>query len=155
MQLTYNNIADGFDPNSRVWVYNSNRPLTDDEIRYAQAEIDYFVKEWAAHGNELKATGAILYDRFLVLVVDETHEGASGCSIDSSVKFIKELGAKLNIDFFNRLNLVIEENNELMYCHISELAEHPNSFVFNPMVTNLGEFRSSWRQKSVESPLLT
>ena len=112
-----------------------------------------WIEEWAAHGNELKATGAILYDRFLVLVVDETHEGASGCSIDSSVKFIKELGAKLNIDFFNRLNLVIEENDELTYCHISELAKHPNAFVFNPMVTNLGELRSSWRQKSVESPL--
>ncbi len=34
---------------------------------------------------------------------DETQAEASGCSIDGSVHFVKELGAEIGVDFFNRM----------------------------------------------------
>ena len=113
-----------------------------------------FLPQWAAHGNSLFGDYSIEHDKFLILAVDESQAGASGCSIDSSVRFIKDLGAYLKIDFFNRLNMVIEEGGELEIIHISDLKDHPNAFVFNPMITNLSDLRENWKVRVEESPFV-
>jgi len=50
---------------------------------------------WTAHNNQLKAKGEIRYNRFLILIVDESQAGASGCSIDKSVPFYETAGTTL------------------------------------------------------------
>ena len=140
---------------SKVWVYTANRVLSDEEVSLLQSETDTFVRGWAAHGTGLKAKGTVIENRFLVLVADETEVHASGCSIDSSVKFVKSAGAQLNVDFFNRMQLVIRNNGELKYVHVSELKNHPDWEVYNPMITTLGELRSSWCIPISESPFIS
>lgn len=140
--------------NSRVWVYSSNRELRADEQSSMQFELDQFMKEWAAHGNSLFGETKILENRFVVIVVDESLVSASGCSIDTSVNFIKSIGEKFNVDFFDRLNMTIDSDGELKRVHISELINHPNAFVYNPMITNLSDLRSNWKVKVSESPFV-
>lgn len=137
---------------SKVWVYTANRELSDVEVNLLQTETNTFVNGWSAHGNGLKARGVVLENRFLVLAADETEVNASGCSIDSSVKFVKSMGTKLNVDFFNRLFLVIRKGDEFNYVHVSELREYATWDVYNPMITALSEFRTSWRIQVSESP---
>ena len=137
---------------SKVWVYTANRVLSDEEVSMLQRETDTFVSGWAAHGAGLEARGEVIENRFLVLVADETQVHASGCSIDSSVKFVKSVGNQLNVDFFNRMQLVIRKNGELKYVHVSELKNHPDWEVYNPMITTLSELRSSWVIQVSESP---
>ena len=113
-----------------------------------------FLKSWAAHGNDLKADGILTHDQFIVLVVDESIADASGCSIDSSVKFIKTIGTALNVDFFDRLNLVIEKDGIFKRSHISDLNKYSDWNVFNPMVTDLIGLRTNWKQEVTKSPFL-
>jgi hypothetical protein len=141
-----------FNSISRVWVYTANRLLTSDEQKFIRDEMHLFLGSWAAHGSELKADGLLVHDHFIILAVDESKTGASGCSIDSSVKFIKAIGAELNIDFFDRLNLVVEKNGEFNYSHISELKKFEDWNVFNPMVTDLAGLRTNWKQQVTKSP---
>lgn len=92
-----------FSPESRVWVYVCNRPLQAEEATAAQEQVNRFCRQWAAHNQALKAAGEIFQQQFLMLMVDESGTGASGCSIDSSVHFIENLGKSLQVDFFERM----------------------------------------------------
>jgi hypothetical protein len=89
-----------------------------------------------------------------VLVADESSTKASGCSIDSSVRFIKEIGSKLKIDFFNRLYVLIEKDGEFKRVHFSDLSEYTNWNLFNPMVKTLGEMRTNWIVPVQESAMI-
>ena len=93
------NTIKNIPPDSKVWVYQSNRKLTDSEVETISNSGLAFIEQWAAHGASLKASFDVLYNRFIILSVDEKQAMASGCSIDSSIRFIKEIEKLLNINF--------------------------------------------------------
>lgn len=144
MLQNYKETFQDFNLSSRVWVYASNRALNPTESAFVQDEINEFVKQWATHGKELVAKGAVLFDRFILLAVDEQKVGASGCSIDSSVHFVKALGKELDVNFFDRLNLYITKDQEIKRIHISDMANYPDWNLFDPMIANLEQLVNSW-----------
>ncbi|MFT6324685.1 MAG: hypothetical protein ACJAWO_002250 [Halieaceae bacterium] len=86
-----------------------------------------------------------------MLAVDEQVANASGCSIDKSVHFISDLGSKLNIDFFNRLNLVVDVDGTFEMLSVDELEEkvklgtvQPSASTFNNNIKELADLQSSW-----------
>jgi hypothetical protein len=86
-------------PNTaRVWIYGGERALSAAEANLLTASMNSFLKQWTAHKRELKAAWEVRYQRFVIIAVDEQMMSASGCSIDSLVRHLAELGRKLNID---------------------------------------------------------
>jgi hypothetical protein len=100
-------IPKNFSDNSKVWVYQSDRKLNSKEVTHLKEQVQNFVQNWISHNNQLKAFGDIYLDQIIILMVDESNASASGCSIDTSVAFIKQMGHKYDIDFFNRWNFLI------------------------------------------------
>src|SRR5690606_12771664 len=90
---------------NRVWIYQADRFLSDEEVTRMSASLNDFISQWAAHGNALAARGYIKYNLFLILEVDERQASASGCSIDSSVRFIKSLEQAFGVGFFDRMKV--------------------------------------------------
>lgn len=140
-----------FSENSRVWVYQANRKLTDTETRDIQARLNHFTTGWTAHNNQLKATAEVRYNRFLILIVDESQAGASGCSIDKSVNFIKQIEKDFNINLLDRFNLAYREGNEVLSAPrhdfedmLKQGAINSNTIVFNNMVQNFNELQTKW-----------
>lgn len=140
-----------FSENSRVWVYQADRELTNAEVLEAQILLDNFTTSWTAHSNQLKAKGEIRYNRFFILVVDESQAGASGCSIDKSVHFMQQLETKFHINLFDRFNLAYREGDEVLSAprnvfenKLKEGAINTNTIVFNNLVQNLTELNSKW-----------
>ena len=82
---------------ARIWIYPSNRPFTEEELERLIPSLDHFVANWAAHGTPLKAAYTLPYRRFIVLGVDQDNQKASGCSIDSSVRFIQEIEEEFQV----------------------------------------------------------
>ena len=72
---------------SIVWVYQSNRNLTEQEISKIAIELKGFLESWTSHNKPIKAAYQIRYNRFIIIAVDKDFE-TSGCSIDTSVSFI-------------------------------------------------------------------
>jgi hypothetical protein len=144
---------EGFASNSRTWVYQSSRDLTDAEAEEVKNLASGFASEWKSHGTPLNAAAEVLYNRFLVMMVDEDAGTASGCSIDSSVAQIRSIEQKLNIDLFDRMNLAyLNSKGEMEAVHansISRAVEHnvldANSTVFNNMISSFAELQNSWR----------
>lgn len=133
-----------FSADSQVWIYAADRFLDDQETEKTNALIRDFVREWAAHGKGLFADGVVIEHNFVVIVADEKKVQASGCSIDASVHFIKELGKLLKVDFFNRLQVLIKKEDEFKRIPFHDLKNYPDWFVYNPMVKNLNDLRTNW-----------
>jgi len=140
-----------FSENSRVWVYQADRELTDREVQQVQNELDSFATGWTAHNNQLKAKGEVRYNRFIILTVDESQAGASGCSIDKSVRFIKDMQQQFNINLLDRFNLAYREGSEVLSAPrhvfedlIKQGSINTDTIVFNNMVQNLSELETKW-----------
>ncbi len=140
-----------FSPQSRVWVYQSNRAFSNEEVKEIQQKLNDFTVQWKAHGHQLAAKAEVLYNFFIVFFVDEASAGVTGCSIDSSVRIIKDLEQTYNIDLFNRFNIaykiegkVIVANKEDFETLVNIKAVGPKTIVFNNLVQTLLEYETKW-----------
>jgi len=140
-----------FPDTSRVWIYQGNEKFPEQDIGLVNMRVRAFAQEWVSHNVQLKATGGLLHDRFLVLVADESKAGASGCSIDTSVRFVKAMGEAYHIDFFDRLNFAYLEGEEVHLVHRNSLADlygqeriTDETLFFDNLVRNKGEFLARW-----------
>jgi hypothetical protein len=83
---------------SRVWVYQAERRLNEQELVIVRQRLSRFCEGWNTHGNGMPTSFEVFDNQILVLAVDESGLGASGCSIDSSVKVLKELESLLGFN---------------------------------------------------------
>jgi hypothetical protein len=140
-----------FSQHSRVWIYQADKKLTDDVVQQIQQELDKFTTGWTAHNNQLKAKGEVRYNRFLILIVDESQAGASGCSIDKSVHFMQNIGQHFNINLFDRFNLAYRDGEEILSLPRHAFEDmlkqgkiNTETIVYNNMVQNLTELETKW-----------
>lgn len=140
-----------FSPQSRVWIYQSNRKFTAAEEVEILNRLEAFTSQWKAHGNELMAKAEIKYGFFIILTVDESQANVTGCSIDSSVRIIKEIEQAYQVDLFNRFNMAYKVGDDVIVnskedfetlVNIKQIT--PETIVFNNMVQNLQELDSKW-----------
>jgi hypothetical protein len=137
---------DTLDGQAKVWSYQSDRLLTDTEVQWINEQLNPFLKEWAAHGTKLKAYGEVMNKAHLILAVDESAHNASGCSIDTSVRFIKSLEKELNVSFFNRLKMLTLSDGQFVYVNYADLATLPDeTIVFNNTISSADEFKNNWK----------
>ncbi len=140
-----------FFPQSKVWIYQSNRKLTPIERKEIQSVLDQFTAQWQAHGFQLWAKAMIKYDFFIVFVVDERKASASGCSIDSSVRLIKQLETQFGLDLFNRFNIAYKLEDEVYVINKEDFKTlvaakkiTTDTIVFNNLVQNYTDFKEKW-----------
>lgn len=140
---------------SRVWIYQSARELSPDESQRARTLVKNFVQQWTSHSEKVLADGAVVHNRFVVLVADETSVQLGGCSIDSSVKWIQGLEQQLGITLLDRLTVAYRDGQSIKTADqntFQQLFENrlvdENTIVFNNLVHTLQEFYTKW-----ETPL--
>ena len=138
--------------NSRVWVYQSVRKLTSDEVKDIEVKIKQFVTNWTSHKEGVAGDGCLLYDRFVVLMADEEQTGVSGCSLDSSIHFVKEIEKDSGTNFFDRWNIAYKKDGEVFSCSLTEFGTMVESgevsdetIVFNNLVQSKKDFETKWQ----------
>ena len=98
---------------ARIWVYASEKALTQNQQDYILNVISEELKGWNAHKQPLTAGVTILENHFIVVGLDENKNGASGCSIDTLQKTIQELEKELSFSLMNRLNVFCKVEQEI------------------------------------------
>lgn len=143
---------------SRVWIYQSNRKISDEELEFIKNKLDVFVGQWSAHGTPLRASYTIEYNRFVIIAVDETDQQVTGCSIDASVAVILEIQNELTIDLLDKLNVTYKIGEHIAHKSLIDFkkmakdkAVTSKTIVFNNLVTNIGEWREFWEIPAEES----
>ncbi|SMO64077.1 ABC transporter ATPase [Solitalea koreensis] len=142
---------DNFDNNSRVWIYQSNRELTSDEMNWLNIQLLAFTSDWTAHSNSLKAKFEVRYNRFIILIVDERAHNASGCSIDKSVNFMKQMEQSLKINLFDRFHIAFKEGETVKSVERDDFEQliiegtiTADTIVFNNLVSTKAELEKNW-----------
>lgn len=96
---------DALPPTARVWIYQANRPLTEAELAAVGPRLAQFATAWTSHGAALSAAVEFRHRQFLIIGLDEAVAGASGCSIDASVRFVQALESALSISLLDKAHL--------------------------------------------------
>ena len=84
-------------------------------------------------------------------MADETNAKVSGCSTDSSVHLMKQLGQKFHVDFFNRTNLAFVINHKIQVLPMNQLHYaldnyfiNPDTLYFNNLVQTKEQLENNW-----------
>ena len=99
MKVDFDQLGD----EARIWIFQNVQEIPPDLIDGIQEDVESFVIDWSAHQQPLAAFGGVFHRRFIVLMVDEAFNKASGCSIDTSVAFIKKLEEHYGLKLFDRM----------------------------------------------------
>lgn len=143
------------EPHSRVWVFQADRFLTEKEVATIKSDMSEFMQTWAAHGKEIFGDFTVQYDLFLIIGADEKRAPASGCSIDTLMRKVQELGQSLNVDFLNRLQIAYEDPSTKIHLVTIEAFKQLMSkdeitgqtTVYNNLIENVEELNENWRTK--------
>jgi hypothetical protein len=137
---------------ARLWIYQADRTLTAQEVSLVEKSLQHLCTSWQAHGNDLRTSFKVLHQQFILLAVDESMAGASGCSIDGSVRSLKEIQQQTGIDFFDRTRVAFLEGSEVITFKLSELKElfstgrlSGNSITFNNAITIKAQLDHQWK----------
>ena len=143
----YKNLPD----NSRVWIYQADREFTDREMDFIALKAEDFINQWTRHGDDLKGSFTFKYNQFLVLVVDESFNNVSGCSIDSSVRFVQALEKEFQLDLMNKMNITFKDNDTINLAKLPDFQKFvkeqivtAETIVFNNMVNTKEDFENNW-----------
>ena len=143
---------------ARVWVYQANRPLSDGDVVVINQALQPALSQWAAHGQALLASAQVIKNRFVVVGVDEGYNLPSGCSIDSSVRTLRQLGESLGIDFFDRSAAILATDGAVQTIELPVIKAAvssgdvtPETTVFNTLVKTKAEFLTNWRLRAENS----
>ncbi|MEO8516062.1 MAG: ABC transporter ATPase [Flavobacterium sp.] len=143
---------------SKIWIYQSNRKFSDEEISEIDHDVKAFVTEWAAHGTSLEASYLLRYNRFIIFAVNQDVQAATGCSIDKSVQFIQELEQKYDVDLLDKMNVTFKNGDFVAHKTLIEFkkmakekAVSGSTIVFNNLVNTIEEFNDAWEIPAEES----
>jgi hypothetical protein len=144
--------------NSRVWIYQSEREFNQKEIEIISVKAEEFINSWTRHGDNLKGSFTIKYNQFLVLAVDESFNNVSGCSIDSSVRFVQQLEKELQLDLMNKMNVSFKDNETINLVKLADFQKFvkeqkitSETIVFNNMVNTKEDFENNWEIPAKQS----
>lgn len=152
MNLEYKSLLDSsFDPQSRVWIYQSIRIFSISEALDIEETLQAFAEQWKSHGTPVKGAAYLFFGQFIILMADETATGVSGCSTDSSVRLIKEIEQQYGVNMFDRTTLSFIIKDKIQQLPLAQLPYafqngflDADSLYFNNTVQTKEELENKW-----------
>ena len=143
---------------SRIWIYQSNRKFSDEEMTEIETALQAFLENWSAHGTSLESSYQLKYNRFIIIAVNQEVQSATGCSIDASVEFIQTLEKKYNVDLLDKMNVTFKLGEHIAHKPlidfkkmVKDKAVTENTIVFNNLINTIEEFNESWEVPAADS----
>ncbi len=137
---------------ARLWIFQSDRVLSKDEVSHIRSWLDDFTPRWTSHNRSLKAKSTIAFDRFIIIALDEQmSHAASGCSIDSLTHHIQAIGDKLSINMMDRVTFYFLLEDGVQGLHMNKVEEanksgliSKDSLVFDNLIKTKKELHNQW-----------
>lgn len=144
---------------ARVWIFGSDRPLTEEGTTVLLKHVDEYLAGWKAHGAPLTVGSQHRDQRFLVIAVDQSTAGATGCSIDGLFRVLQgiepQVGASLvgggRVFYRGAESVVQSTTREQLPTLVASGEITKDTVVFDTTITDLGSFRSGFEKRAKES----
>lgn len=145
---------DALPDDARVWVFATATPLVGPAADALLGAVDGFLAGWAAHGVPLRCARAWRDDRFLAVGVDQSVEGASGCSIDGLFRELRALEARLGTSvlagprvYWRDADGTVQGSDRVRFRALAqEGALAANTPVFDTTLTTAGTWRTAFER---------
>ena len=152
MNLDYQQlIPENFSKNTRVWIYQSSRLFTLSEALQLEEELKQFGENWLSHGASVNASCFLFFGYFIILMADEAEITVSGCSTDSSVRFVKNIEQSYNVSLFDRTNLAFIVKDKIELLPISQVNYaiqngyiSDSTLFFDNAIQDISAFKNKW-----------
>ncbi|MBK7129878.1 MAG: hypothetical protein IPM74_04755 [Crocinitomicaceae bacterium] len=146
-------MLDKLAPHSRVWIFQSDRFLAEQDIHTIAAVMKEFLPQWASHGNDLYGDYAVAENLFLIVGVDEKKALTSGCSVDELNRVIKQIGKMIQAEFFDRLRVAFhDKSGELKHLPMFEFKAlmkkdevTGSTYVYNNLIESKADLETKWK----------
>ncbi len=136
---------------ARIWIYQSGRKFTDNELDHIQEQVENFCQHWEAHGAPIRSSVKIFHHQFIVLAADESFNAASGCSIDTTLRLFQQMEAALGCTLLERTQIAFMDKEEVILYPQKGLKElfasgilNKSSLAFNNSIATKGDLASQW-----------
>lgn len=140
-----------FDDQSRIWLFQFDRPLSDDVCSIMFSDIKAYVDSWQSHGDKVKSACGIIANRFMFLLADEADTSVGGCSQDVMMRFIQHLQAQYKINLLDRFLINYIHEDEIITTNMHDLIKRiQNSelpadvLIFDSLVNTKYELENNW-----------
>ncbi len=154
MFVDYNEISE----DAKVWIYPSSRKFYANEIDEINEKIKKFIDNWKADSSSFKASYQFLYDRFIVLVAEDSETPLTNTEIDASVTFILELQSTYEVVLLDKMNVCFKQGKYVQYKDLKDFkkllknkAVTGKTIIFDNLITNKTDFESFWESPISES----
>lgn len=144
-------IPENLGDESRVWIYQSNRKFSIDEIAKLEPMLANFCREWNSHGKAVSGFCKLFYNLFIVIFADETTVKVGGCSTDAQLRFIKHLEKVFDVTLTDRLSLAFIVKDKIEIFRLEEVnmaledtVISPDTPYFNNTILTKKDFLDNW-----------
>lgn len=144
-------LPDGFPSQTRVWIYQSNRPFTGEEEGEIKRQLQGFYTGWLSHDRPVKAWATVLFDQFILIMADDTMDRLCGSAVDNSIRLIKDMEHQYGISLLNRMLLAFLINDEVEIMRMDQVSQAVNegrltkeTIFFNNAVSTKAEMEDNW-----------
>ncbi len=153
--VPFENLPDA----SRVWIFGSDRPLSEEGTTTLLKGVEEHLTNWKAHGEPLTVGSQFRDNRFLVIAVDQSTAGATGCSIDGLFRVLQGLEPKIGASLVGGGRVYYRDSHaevqsttrDQVPALVQSGAITKNTVVFDTSLTDLGAFRSGFEKRAKES----
>jgi hypothetical protein len=144
---------------ARVWVFAAERPVTGSAAHRLLDAVDDYLDRWHAHGHPLTCAREWSEERFLVIGVDQSTAGASGCSIDGLFRTLKgmesELGTRLvggaTVYYRDPSGPILAVSREEFTELAADGAVRPDTRVFDTTVGTVRDWKERFETETARS----
>ena len=155
--VNFNDLPD----TARVWIFGAENTLDSSQVQKLRENMGLFLEQWTAHKRELNPSWELRHNQFIVVGLDESMLAASGCSIDSMVRNLKNFESAIGANIIDTsLKVFYRDKNESIQCvgrsEFKQLVANgtvtEETVVFNNMIQTAADLRQNrWEIPMQES----
>jgi hypothetical protein len=144
---------------ARLWVFAASNPISPERSSSLLTVVDEWLDDWKAHGEPLTSAREWRDDRFLVIGVDQSTAGASGCSIDALFRILQTLQSQLGTSlvgggrvFYQNRAGAIESSTRAGFSERANAgAVDADTIVYDTAITSAADYRRGFARRAGDS----
>jgi hypothetical protein len=147
MFVDYKSISN----DAKVWVYPSSRKFYPTEIPEIEQKLKEFVENWKLEDEHFKVSYQFLYDRFIILVADDSETVLTNADIDASVAFILQLQETYKVALLDKMNACFKQGEYVQYKELKDFkkllknkAVTAKTIIFDNLINNKEDLENYW-----------
>lgn len=136
---------------AKVWIYPSSRKFYPQEVEEIEAKIKSFVTNWYPKDESFLCSYLFLYNRFIIISVEEMDSSITNQDMDLLVCFMMDLQNTYEVQLLDRMNVCFKQGEYIQYKDLKEFkklvknkAVSKKTILFDNLITTKFDLENYW-----------